>query len=793
MTEQKPVIRISVRNLVKFVLRSGDIDNRTAGMDKDAMQLGSKMHRKIQRQMGADYHAEVSLKYEVPCKGFSIMVEGRADGILTIPQGTVIDEIKGIFRELDMLKEPIEVHLAQAKCYAYIYASQNKLEEIGVQMTYCNMETEEIKRFQNVYSYEELNEWFWELIGRYEKWARYQIQWKEKRNTSIKGVEFPFAYREGQKDLVSSVYRTILRKKKLFIQAPTGVGKTIATVFPAVKAVGEGLGDKIFYLTAKTITRTVAWQAFDTLKEQALRMKVIVLTAKEKICFCEETNCNPDYCPYAKGHYDRVNDAVYELLTTSDEMNREILEEQAKKWQVCPFEMSLDVSTWVDAVICDYNYVFDPNAHLRRFFGDSVRGDYIFLIDEAHNLVERGREMYSASIYKEDFLALKRKVKTEDGKLASRLDACNKQLLAMKRECEDYLVLNSASHVYVKLLQLMTELERFLEDCRKEELRKEVLDFYFSVREFIYIYERLDENYMIYCEMELGGRFKLRLFCVNPAKNLGEFLEKGNSTIFFSATLLPIHYYKKLLSTEKDDYAIYAESPFDVRKRLLLLGNDVSTKYTRRGEDMYRRYAGYLWKIANTKQGNYIAFFPSYKFMEEVYRIFVSMAEENGDEDSVEYVMQSQYMSEEAREIFLENFEETREKSLMGFCVMGGIFSEGIDLAEDKLIGAVIVGTGLPQVCRERELLKTYFDEQGLRGFDYAYLYPGMNKVLQSAGRVIRTDEDRGVILLLDDRFRDQRYQEVFPREWANTGICNAGNVEEQIEEFWERQERENL
>ena len=793
MTEQKPVIRISVRNLVEFVLRSGDIDNRTAGMDKDAMQLGSKMHRKIQRQMGADYHAEVSLKYEVPCKGFSIMVEGRADGILTIPQGTVIDEIKGIFRELDMLKEPIEVHLAQAKCYAYIYASQNKLEEIGVQMTYCNMETEEIKRFQNVYSYEELNEWFWELIGRYEKWARYQIQWKEKRNTSIKGVEFPFAYREGQKDLVSSVYRTILRKKKLFIQAPTGVGKTIATVFPAVKAVGEGLGDKIFYLTAKTITRTVAWQAFDTLKEQALRMKVIVLTAKEKICFCEETNCNPDYCPYAKGHYDRVNDAVYELLTTSDEMNREILEEQAKKWQVCPFEMSLDVSTWVDAVICDYNYVFDPNAHLRRFFGDSVRGDYIFLIDEAHNLVERGREMYSASIYKEDFLALKRKVKTEDGKLASRLDACNKQLLAMKRECEDYLVLNSASHVYVKLLQLMTELERFLEDCRKEELRKEVLDFYFSVREFIYIYERLDENYMIYCEMELGGRFKLRLFCVNPAKNLGEFLEKGNSTIFFSATLLPIHYYKKLLSTEKDDYAIYAESPFDVRKRLLLLGNDVSTKYTRRGEDMYRRYAGYLWKIANTKQGNYIAFFPSYKFMEEVYRIFVSMAEENGDEDSVEYVMQSQYMSEEAREIFLENFEETREKSLMGFCVMGGIFSEGIDLAEDKLIGAVIVGTGLPQVCRERELLKTYFDEQGLRGFDYAYLYPGMNKVLQSAGRVIRTDEDRGVILLLDDRFRDQRYQEVFPREWANTGICNAGNVEEQIEEFWERQERENL
>ena len=363
MEKEQPLIRISVRNLVEFILRSGDIDNRIAAADKDAMLLGGKIHRKIQRRMGADYHAEVTLKYEVPCKGFLLSVEGRADGIIDTPAGFVIDEIKGVLKDLDAIKEPIEVHLAQAKCYAYIYATQKKLDEIGVQMTYCNMETEEIKRFQNVYVYEELEQWFWDLIGKYEKWARYQVQWKEKRNASIKKIEFPFSYREGQRDLAASVYRTILRKKKLFIQAPTGVGKTISTVFPAVKAVGEGLGEKIFYLTAKTITRTVAWQAFDTLKEQALRMKVLVLTAKEKICFCEETNCNPEECPYARGHYDRVNDAVYELLTTSDEMNREILEEQARKWKVCPHEMSLDVSEWVDAVICDYNYVFDPNAH----------------------------------------------------------------------------------------------------------------------------------------------------------------------------------------------------------------------------------------------------------------------------------------------------------------------------------------------------------------------------------------------------------------------------------------------
>lgn len=781
---EQPYIRISVRNLVEFILRGGDIDNRTAGADKDAMLMGGKIHRKIQKQMKAGYHAEVPLKYEVACKGFVLSVEGRADGVIECPEGIVIDEIKGIFRDLEFLLEPVPVHLAQAKCYAFIYADVHKLEEIGVQMTYCNMDTEEIRRFQSVYPYEVLKEWFFGIIGQYEKWARYQIEWKKKRNDSIRQIVFPFEYREGQKRLAESVYRTILRKKKLFIQAPTGVGKTISTVFPAVKAVGEGLGEKIFYLTAKTITRTVAWQAFDTLRDQCLRMKVIVLTAKEKICFCEETECNPDACPYAKGHYDRVNDAVYELITGSDEMSREILIEQARKWKVCPHEMSLDVSLWVDAIICDYNYVFDPNAHLRRFFGEGNKGEYLFLIDEAHNLVERGRKMYSAGIYKEDFLKLKRILGHRDAKLVRKIGACNKQLLALKRECGDYQVLNSVSHIYLRLVSLMAEMERYLEECREEEIRKEVLDLYFSVRMFVSIHDKLDENYMIYSELEDTGRFKLQLFCVNPAKRLQEFLDKGNSTVFFSATLLPIHYYKKLLSTVKDDYAIYAESPFDAKKRKLLIGADVSTKYTRRGKEMYGRYARYLIETACAKAGNYLAFFPSYRFMEEVYEEFLEMLKEDAKEE-IEYVMQSQYMSEEAREIFLENFEEAKEHSLIGFCVMGGIFSEGIDLAEDKLIGAMVVGTGLPQVCTERELLKAYFDSQGLRGFDYAYLYPGMNKVLQSAGRVIRTDEDRGVVLLLDERFLDVRYRETFPREWKAYELCTARNVSQKVQEFW--------
>ncbi|QDW75571.1 ATP-dependent DNA helicase [Lachnospiraceae bacterium KGMB03038] len=791
MDMEQPHVRISVRALVEFILRGGDIDNRMGGMDKEAMLLGAKLHRKIQRSMGAGYHPEVSLRFEVPCKEFVLEIEGRADGVWKTPKGVVIDEIKGSFKELSLLEEPVEVHLAQARCYAYIYAQQNGLSEIGVQMTYCHLETEELKRFQSVYAIQELKTWFYELAGKYEKWARYRIQWEKKRNQSIQKVEFPFPYREGQRKLVASVYRTIQQKKELFIQAPTGVGKTMACVFPAVRAVGEGLGEKIFYLTAKTITRTVAWQAFEILKEQALRMKVLVLTAKEKICFCEKQECNPEACPYAKGHFDRVNDAVYELLTSSDEMSREIVEEQARKWKVCPHEMSLDVAEWVDAVICDYNYVFDPNAHLRRFFGDGMKGEYLFLIDEAHNLVERGREMYSAGIYKEDVLKIKRTVKEEDGKLAKRLEDCNRQMLSLKRECEGCQILESVSSLYLKLLNLTGELERYLEEHKKpDEKREEVLEFYFEVCRFINTYDRLDENYLIYSELEESGRFLIRLFCVNPSRNLQSFLEKGSSAVFFSATLLPIRYYKNLLSTEEEVYAIYAESPFDPANRLLLLGKDVSTRYTRRGEGMYRRYARYLLAAAEGKQGNYIAFFPSYRFMEAVYEEFQKLLEELREggtgERQIDCVMQSQHMTEEAREIFLENFEEERDRSLMGFCVMGGIFAEGIDLTEDRLIGAVIVGTGLPQVCRERELLKTYFEGKGQRGFDYAYLYPGMNKVLQSAGRVIRTDEDRGVILLLDDRFGDARYQETFPREWEKIVPCSLSGVKEKLREFWE-------
>lgn len=781
---ERETIRISVRELVEFILCSGDIDNRAGGKkDAESMLAGARIHRKIQKSMGSDYHAEVTLKHLIPMEAFDLQVEGRADGIIDGDPVT-IDEIKGIYKSLEYLKEPIPVHLAQAKCYAYIYGVQNAKAQMKIQMTYVNLDTEQKLYFYEDYTMDELSLWFEKLIREYQKWAEFQYHWKQLRNASIREIQFPYEYREGQKELAASVYRSILREKRLFIQAPTGTGKTLATMFPAVKAMGQGLSDKIFYLTAKTITRTVAASCLDLLRKQNLRMKSVLLTAKDKMCFCEETNCNPEACPYAKGHYDRVNDAVFELLNTrTDQMTREVLQEHAKKWQVCPFEMSLDVSNWVDTVICDYNYAFDPRAHLRRFFHEGSEEDYIFLIDEAHNLVERARNMYSAAICKEDFLELKRLLKGKAPKVEKQLHKSNSHLLELKRECDRYVILKDINALHLQLLSLSGEIQEYLEYVEEPELKKSVTDFYLNLRNFLNTYDVIDESYAIYCQMCSDGKFRLYLFCIHPANRLKEYLRHGRGCVFFSATFLPIQYYKELLSGEMEDYAVYATSGFPPENQLVFVGNDVTTRYTRRGPREYERISAYMEEVIQNKAGNYLVFFPSYEMMESVYDIFSNT---EAGKDCI-CKLQSSNMTEEEREAFLAAFEqgEGKEKSLLGFCVMGGIFSEGIDLTRERLIGAIIVGTGLPMVCTEREILKNYFDERGLGGFDYAYLYPGMNKVLQSAGRVIRTSEDKGCILLLDERFVKGEYQRLFPREWKQPVFGKRYDLQSVLQKFW--------
>ncbi len=784
--EKKTQLHISVRNLVEFIFREGDIDNRAGKLPSaDAMMEGTRIHKKIQQSMGVGYQAEVPLKFEIEAPLYALSIEGRADGIFTNDQGlVVIDEIKGIYRNLNTLEQPVFVHEAQAMCYAYIFALQNDLEEIGVQMTYVNLDTEEKKYFQREFPFTEISEWFMDLLASYKKWANFQCEWKEKRQASIKTLEFPYEYREGQKQLVIDVYRSISRGKNLFLQAPTGVGKTISTIFPAVKAVGEGLADRIFYLTAKTITGTVAKETIELLRTKGYQAKTIQLTAKEKICLCEEMDCNPVHCPYAKGHFDRVNDAVFEFLQESDMFAREEILAQAEKHKVCPFELSLDVSSWVDNIICDYNYVYDPNVYLKRFFQEGVKGEYIFLVDEAHNLVDRSRDMYSACLYKEDFLSIKGIMKNHSHYIEKWLDKCNKIMLSYKRECETYCIHENTGNFIFSLMMLASAMDEFLQKPIDFTGRKDVLDFYFGVRNFLNIADLVDEHYEIYSEIQEDGRFMLKLFCVDPSENLQKRIDMGRSTIFFSATLLPIQYYKSLLSTQKDNYAIYAKSTFSENQRLLLFGNDVSSRYTRRNAREFEKIAKYIVKTAYCKKGNYMVFFPSYKLMSQVYEIFMEM-----DGGRCRSIMQESGMKEAEREAFLSCFEEEYDTSFVAFCVMGGIFSEGIDLTNDKLIGAIIVGTGLPQISNEREILKNHYDNLGQDGFDYAFRFPGMNKVLQAAGRVIRTREDRGVILLLDERFLQAGYKPLYPREWSSREICNAETAEEKIKAFWKKED----
>ena len=857
-------IRISVRNLVEFILRHGDIDNRIQISPDNAMQEGGRIHRMIQRRMGAEYQAEVSLKYTHPTERYVLIVEGRADGIIHQDGKVIIDEIKGTYRDLNRMKAPMPLHLAQAKCYAYIYSLKEELKEIQVRLTYCNIPTEELRYFYEDYTFQELERWFQDLVSAYRRWSDYSWEWRRTRQSSIEGLAFPFPYREGQKELVAHVYRTIYHGRKLFLEAPTGVGKTISTVYPAIQAMGKGMGEKLFYLTAKTITRTVAEDTLTLLRQNGLHLKSVILTAKEKICFMEQTECNPESCPYAKGHYDRVNDAMFDLLTSQESFSREQIEDYAERYQVCPFELCLDMSLYADAVICDYNYLFDPHVYLKRFFGDGAGGSYLFLIDEAHNLLERGREMYSASLWKEQFLELQKEIKQtvasemekgkkksdidgqltldvthsltdmsdkpkvlpealyeENGdispigrrrggrsvlvrqgyadKLVYHLERCNKELLAMKRECDGSCLVEDIDPFVQALMRFHSTLDDYLSEQEEEQLpaRELLLDFFFDVSHFLEIYELLDENYVKYTQLGDDGTFLLKLFCVNPRENLKNCMLRGRSTILFSATLLPIQYYKKLLGGDPEDYEVYARSVFKPERKALFIANDVTSKYTRRSEQEYDNIARYIEEIVKNRHGNYMVFCPSYAFLRIIYDKYM---EHYAGEDR-ECIIQSEYMNEAEREDFLARFRgyseldlqaeiameiEEEDRILIGFCVLGGIFGEGIDLKNDSLIGAIIVGTGLPQVCFEREILKDYFDRTGESGFDYSYRYPGLNKVLQAAGRVIRTVEDVGIVALLDERFLQFSYQKLFPREWAAFETVTVDTISKRVERFWD-------
>lgn len=776
-------IKLSVRKLVEFIMSSGSIDNRSTGAGMDRALEGSRIHRQLQKKGGENYQAEVFLSLTTEMNELVFIIEGRADGIIEEEDRVIIDEIKTTDTPIEIIDENFNpLHWAQAMCYGYIYCVNNELEDILVQLTYYNIHTEEIKKLHNNYTVKELEVFYLNLLSQYRRWAEFQMEWSEVRNDSIKELGFPYkTYRQGQRELAIATYRTITNSGKLFCEAPTGIGKTMSTLFPAVKSMGEGEAEKIFYLTAKTITRQVAEEAIEEMRKQELKIKTVTLTAKDKVCFLEERDCNPDKCPYADGYYDRVNDAVFELLQSNDNFTREIIEQAAKKYQLCPFELALDLTWWCDCIICDYNYLFDPNVYLKRFFSDN-KGEYVFLVDEVHNLVDRSKEMYSAELHKTSFLDLKKQFGKGNKKLTSSLTKINAAMVQFRKLCEGngYVVQAEAMEEFNGLLfRFMEKCKEWLQENPFSEFEPEVLKLYFDCRKYLKITEFYDERYVTFIKAH-DREVVVKQLCLNPTYLLNQAMKRGKASVLFSATLSPINYYMDILGGDEESKIYTLPSPFAQENAKLLVTEFISTKYHHRQASL-EPIADALFTLVNGKKGNYLIFFPSYKYMNEAYEVF------HEKYPDIETIMQSNQMDEQEREDFIEKFQGDNPNSLVGFCVLGGIFSEGIDLKGDRLVGTAIVGVGLPQLDTERNILKDYYQQENRMGYQFAYQFPGMNKVLQAAGRVIRGEADKGVILLIDDRFVSKTYQYLYPEHWSHFRVVrNMGELRSEIEWFWQ-------
>ncbi|MBV4417028.1 ATP-dependent DNA helicase [Clostridium tyrobutyricum] len=800
------VIKISVRNLVEFVLRQGDLDNRFTSNVR-ALE-GTRVHQKIQQQYkdkiigdkSATYNCEVSLKYEIIYRKFKFLIEGRADGIILEDDCVTIDEIKTVTRPLEMIDATYNpLHLAQVKCYAYIYAYENKLDYICVQLTYYNINDHKVKFIKEKINIEDLRGFFIDILDKYYKWVELKKDWNDIRNKSIDDLKFPFkSYRTGQRKLAAVVYGTIRDKKRLFVQAPTGIGKTISTIFPSIKALATQKLSTIFYLTAKTTTRATAEETLKIMFERGLRLKSITITAKEKVCLNDDTACNPEHCEYARGHYNRVNEAIFEIINSEDLITRDKIIKYSKKFQICPFEFCLDTALFCDYVICDYNYAFNPRVYLRRFFDESSEKN-VLLIDEAHNLVDRSRDMFSAEIYKKSFLHIKKFIKKEDNKILKCLNKINSYMLDLKKNCNlefkdlkdklsgdivyikknIYAQKSKMSEIYFLLKNFSSQIEEWMIKNAGQTGYDEILDEYFTVNNFIRIYEIYNDNFITYIE-NMAGDLKVKILCIDPSTLLDERMKSAEASILFSATLSPMNYFKDILGGRAEDYNMTLLCPFERRNREILISSNISTVYRSR-EESCLPIINYIKTVVSRRTGNYIVFFPSYGYMDRVYELFIEKF------PNVKTSIQKSGMSESEREKFLNDFKEDSKESFISFAVLGGLFSEGIDLKGDKLIGSIIVGVGLPKISFERDIIMDFFNKKNGLGYEYSYMYPGMNKILQAAGRVIRTESDRGVILLIDKRFMTVKYKKLFPREWYPNHIIDCEHdIESILKVFWD-------
>ena len=759
-------------------MRSGDLESGIFVPDRATAAIA--LHQMIQRSRPQSYEPEVTISHCTQMGTWTIHLSGRVDGISRKAGRVEIEEIKTIIRK----PEPDEIganphHWAQLKIYAYMIAEDYHLETVDTCLTYAQLHTRKTHEIRRSFTHQELEDFFSQLISRLVDRMQTIQQFQEMRDLSIAALQFPFAdIRRGQSQMMEETYQAIVDKAQLLVQAPTGIGKTMAAILPALKTLAQGKYDRMFYLTARSTGKQVAEESFDILNAQALRLKVVTLTAKEKICFKAEAECTRDACEYAQGFYDRIDAALAQAYDT-DQWKREFIEQIARQFQICPFELSLELSELADCIICDYNYVFDPQAHLRRFF-TRLRESYLFLVDEAHNLVDRSREMYSAETHKKSFLALRRLTKDTLPEIYRTLGKVNAQFLKIIKSNQDqgraFALNDLPAEMQTSFLDFIKACEKWLALNREAPFREALIESYFQVVRFMKVVELFDASYAVCCE-QIKTDFRIRLFCIDPSGPLSKVLDRGRATVFFSATLTPIDYFRKMFGCGEASSDLVLTTPFP-HENLCILVSRVSTFFRNR-RNTRQRVAELICALVSQKVGNYLIFFPSYAYMNMVLDSFQYQCPQ------METLVQQPGLSETKREKFLARFQQDNRSSLVGFAVMGGVFGEGIDLVGDRLTGAVIVGVGMPPPSLERELINAYFAEQYEAGYEFAYIFPGFNKVLQASGRVIRSENDRGVVLLIDSRFASPRYQDMYPADWNPRPIGEPRDVDNILQQFW--------
>ena len=753
------VVKESVRGIIEYILKQGSLDDRHVSRTR-AIE-GTIAHGKLQsdnEKIYVEYEKEVKMEGEFDYGDILLLVEGRADGIIKENSEVIIEEIKSTYRDLLYIEEDYYLlHWAQSKFYGYFYCKDNNLDNISIRLSYYNLNTNEVKSFQKIFSFDSLKDFVFNIVDQYIDTVRLREDFKIERDKSIKEMKFPFeTYRKGQRELAVNCYNSIKQKCILFAQAPTGIGKTISTIFPSVKGLAEGRGERIVYLTSKTITRVVAEEAYMKLIKNGLRFRFITLTAKEKACINDEVKCNPDECPYAVDYFSKINSVITEILKVESTFSRATIEKYAKKYKVCPFELSLDLASWCDGIICDYNYAFDPRAKLKRIFEDDNEKN-IILIDEAHNLVNRARDMYSGEIFKSKVLEISRLLKGKVPKLYKAANSINKELREIRRELDEkdvnVLYHNVQYKELIKLLRIfIVEADEYLVKSKNTNGYEEILDFYYEVRSFVSLSELYSEQYTTILKKD-KNEFSMKIFCIDPSKNIGEVINSAYSTIIFSATLSPVKYYIDLLGGNEESFRVKFSSPFK-KENLSTYLYPLDMRYVNRYNNI-DKLCTIINSFINDLKGNYMVFLPSFEYLKKVYARYVEVY---GDENTI---VQGEGLSESDKEDFLSKFKENA--NITAFSVVGGMFSEGVDLPGEKLIGAIVVGVGFPMISIENDIVREYFD---VNGFDYAYAYPGINKVLQSAGRVIRTESDKGRVLLVDSRYNNSKYKSMLPQEW---------------------------